>query len=308
MEVTYLTPWNRSRQDGPAYSTNLGMAFQYRIEDFLVTEHAEALRGQVQLILTSPPFPLLSPKRYGNSQGEEYIDWLTGIVRDLQELLTPDGSLVLEIGNAWNKGEPTMSTVPLRTFLSIADKCGLHVCQQFICNNTARLPGPATWVTQRRIRVKDSFTHVWWFGKSPTPKADNRKVLKPYSPSMVRLIERRSYNAGLRPSDHYINEHSFLSDNGGAIPPSVFNLGNTATPKNYRNWCKLNQLRAHPARMQAALVDFFVNFLTDVNDIVLDPFGGSNTTGSSAQSLGRRWVITEPNSDYLLGSVGRFTD
>ena len=62
----------------------------------------------------------------------------------------------------------------------------------------------------------------------------------------------------------------------------------------------------HPARMPEKLVDFFINFLTNKNAIVLDPFGGSNTTGKVAQDLGRRWVYVEQSKEYVLGSKGRF--
>ena len=52
-----------------------------------------------------------------------------------------------------------------------------------MCYNPTRCED-AEWVTIRRIRLTDSFTHVWWLAKSDFPKADNRKVLRPYSDSM----------------------------------------------------------------------------------------------------------------------------
>lgn len=60
--------------------------------------------------------------------------------------------------------------------------------------------------------------------------------------------------------------------------------------------------------MQARLVDWFTRFLTAEGDLVLDPFGGSNTTGSVAERLGRNWVAVEPREDYIAGSKGRFPD
>jgi DNA modification methylase len=39
---------------------------------------------------------------------------------------------------------------------------------------------------------------------------------------------------------------------------------------------------------------------------VLDPFGGSNTTGFAAESLGRRWITIELREPYLKGSMLRF--
>ncbi|HEV2944003.1 MAG TPA: DNA methyltransferase [Solirubrobacteraceae bacterium] len=52
---------------------------------------------------------------------------------------------------------------------------------------------------------------------------------------------------------------------------------------------------------------FFVRFLTDEGDLVLDPFAGSNTTGATAEGLERRWLSIEPEAAYIAGSIGRFT-
>jgi hypothetical protein len=71
------------------------------------------------------------------------------------------------------------------------------------------------------IRLKDSFTRVWWMSPSDRPKADNRRVLKEYSESMKKLLASGKYNHGKRPSEHHIGERSFLKNNGGAIPASV---------------------------------------------------------------------------------------
>ena len=58
--------------------------------------------------------------------------------------------------------------------------------------------------------------------------------------------------------------------------------------------------------MPEALVAFFVQFLTDPNDLVLDPFAGSNTTGAVAQRLGRRWLAVEADLTYAESSQVRF--
>jgi hypothetical protein len=94
-------------------------------------------------------------------------------------------------------------------------------CQEFICHNPARLPTPAEWVSVQRVRVKDSYTKVWWLAATPHPKANNREVLQEYSKDMKRLLAKRKYNAGKRPSQHHIGAEFFLTDNAGAIPLSM---------------------------------------------------------------------------------------
>ena len=289
----------------PAYTTAMGQAFNTSIENFIKSENFEKLKGKVDLILTSPPYPLLSPKAYGNKVGEEYKDWLCEIIESLKVLLKPKGSIVIEIGNAWDRGVPTMSTLPLETLIEIKTKLNLHVCQQFIWNNPNKLPGPASWVNIKRIRVKDSYTHIWWYSNTPEPYANNRNVLSPYSDRMKELLSRQSYNQGARPSGHVVGP-GFLKSNAGAIPSSVLNISNTPETSEYREWCKAKGHTRHPARMPEKLAEFFVSFLTKNGSLVLDPFGGSNTTGRVSENLDRRWVYIEQSLEYVEGSKGRF--
>jgi DNA modification methylase len=290
----------------PYFSTPIGQAFLCSIEDFLDSKKAKSLKGKVNLILTSPPYPLVIPKKYGNMKGDEYLNWMSHLSIGLSELLTEDGSMVVEIGNSWNAKSPTMSTLPIETLISISKSANLNICQQLIWNNPSKLPGPATWVNIKRERVTDSFTHIWWFSKSEHPKANNRNVLQPYKTGMEKLIARQSYNSGSRPSGHQISKEGFLTHNGGSIPQSVLNFANSGFDIEYRDWCKKKAVPMHPARMPIAVADFFIKFLTDSRDLVLDPFGGSCTTGKAAQILKRRWICIEREPDYLRGAKGRF--
>lgn len=289
-----------------SYKTKKGQMYWGTVEQFLDSPYAKKYAGKVNLIFTSPPFPLNRKKKYGNKQGEEYINWLASFAEKFKSLLTPDGSIVMEMGNAWEPGKPVMSTLTLKALIEFTEAGKLHLCQQFICNNPARLPSPAQWVNVDRIRVKDSYTHVWWFASKDKPKANNRNVLIEYSDSMKQLLKTRKYNAGKRPSEFVIGEKSFLTNNDGAIPSNVLTIANTGSNDNYQQYCRSEDLPLHPARMPGKLAEFFIKFLTDENDLVLDPFGGSNTTGAVSEALGRRWIAIEPQRGYIKGSRARF--
>ncbi len=291
-----------------------------KAEDVLASAALDPWRGRVQLVFTSPPFPLLRKKKYGNLSGDAFCDWLASFAEPLAKMLTPNGSIVMEIGNGWNPGLPTVSTVGIKALLAFQEAANLHLCQEFICYNPARLPTPAEWVAVRRTRVKDAFTRVWWLSPTPNPKADNRRVLTEYSDSMKKLLKKGTYTGGKRPSEHQIGTESFLTDNGGAIPPNVIvppnasdyepqailPIANTASKNGYHQMCRDQNLPRHPALMPEPLVEFFVRFLTEPNDVVFDPFSGSNTTGSVAERLGREWVGVEADAAYAEASKIRF--
>ncbi|HEX4614085.1 MAG TPA: site-specific DNA-methyltransferase [Urbifossiella sp.] len=316
-------PPARPARPAVAYQTPRGRLLVGRTEDLLASPALDEWRGRVQLVFTSPPFPLLRKKKYGNRTGDEYAAWLAGLAIPLTKFLTPTGSIVMELGNGWNPGTPTVSTIGIKALLAFQEEAGLHLCQEFICFNPARLPTPAEWVAVRRERVKDAFTRVWWLSPTPTPKADNRRVLTEYSGAMRRLLQKGTYSSGRRPSEHKVGVRSFLADNGGAIPPNVLvppesdtptepqavlPIANTASRNGYHQKCRERNVARHPAAMPEPLVEFFVKFLTDPGELVLDPFAGSNTTGAVAEGLGREWVGIEADPGYAAASRVRFAD
>ena len=288
------------------YSTPQGHIYHCSAETFVTSRLARKYEGKVQLLFTSPPFPLNHKKKYGNLQGRAYLRWLADFASAFRKLLAPSGSIVLELGNAWEPGRPVMSTLALEALLAFKKKGRLRLIQQFVAHNPARLPSPAQWVNIERIRVKDSFTHLWWLAPSDRPYADNRSVLQEYSQAMRSLLKTKTYNAGLRPSGHRVGKKSFLKNNGGSIPSNVLTFSNTASTDKYQEFCRTKKVRPHPARMQAGIVEFFINFLTRKDDLVFDPFAGSNTTGASAELLGRTWISVEAKRGYIACSRARF--
>ena len=301
-------PKKRARLPLPeaVYTTDFGVCLQGDSEKVIANSLLPGLKGRVDLIFTSPPFPLNRKKKYGNLQGAEYSTWLAKFGKLFSDLLTPTGSIVIEMGNAWEPGRPVMSTLALRSLLMFIDSAELNLCQQFVWHNPAKLPSPAQWVNVERIRVKDSYTHVWWLAKTDRPYADNRQILTKYSDSMESLMARGSYNTGRRPSQHKIGAKSFLTDNGGAIPSNVITAANTHSSSAYLTYCRENSLQPHPARMPDALAEYFIKFLTKPNMLVFDPFAGSNTTGAAAERLKRRWLSIEARTDFIESSCGRF--
>jgi len=262
--------------------------------------------NSINLILTSPPFALTRKKEYGNETEEKYIEWFLPFAYEFKRVLAENGSFILDLGGAYLPGHPVRSIYQYELLVRLCKEVGFFLAQEFYHYNPARLPTPAEWVTIRRIRVKDSVNVVWWLSKTPHPKADNRKVLKPYSQSMKQLL-KNGYKAKIRPSGHDISD-KFQKDNNGAIPPNLLEIANTESNSAYLRRCKAAGMKPHPARFPQGFAEFFIKFLTDEGDIVLDPFAGSNTTGFVAEVLQRRWISFEINEDYIIGSRYRFED
>jgi site-specific DNA-methyltransferase (cytosine-N4-specific) len=224
-------------------------------------------------------------------------------------VLKPTGSFVLDLGGAYEKGRPVRSLYQYRVLLRFCDVIGYRLAEEFFWHNPAKLTSPIEWLNKKKIRVKDSVNTIWWFSKTDSPKADVKKVLAPYSERMKTLLKDPAafYTPKERPSGHDIAD-GFGKDNGGAIPSNLLQIPNTESNSHFLRACKMLKRNSHPARFPADLPKFFIKFLTDPDDVVLDIFSGSNTTGHTAEQLARRWLGMELCRDYAILSAVRFMD
>ncbi|OAQ21010.1 DNA-methyltransferase [Thermosulfurimonas dismutans] len=287
------------------YKTRLGEAYvgdALSLLKFLPEE-------SIDLVITSPPFPLQRQKDYGNVDQNEYIDWLLNFTIEVKRVLKKTGSFVLDLGGVYLKGRPVRSLYNYRLLIRLCDEQGWNLAEEFFWYNPSKLPSPIEWVNKRKIRVKDAVNTIWWLSKSDFPKANVTKVLVPYSERMKILLQNseKYYSPKKRPSGHNISKR-FSENKGGAIPSNLLEIPNTESNSQYLRCCKIVGVKPHPARFPQKLPEFFIKFLTDPGDVVLDIFAGSNTTGATAEKLGRKWIAFEINQIYLATSAFRFLD
>lgn len=312
----------------PYFSTEFGHAY---LGDSLrlLKKLKEA---SIDLICTSPPFPLLRKKAYGNVNAHEYIQWFKEFADEFVRVLKPKGSLIIDLGGTWVKGFPIRSLYHYQLLIELCKPkeeggCGFYLAQELYWYNPSKLPTPAEWVTVRRERVKDAVNTVWWLSLDEHPKADNRRVLKPYSEAQKKLM-KNGYTPKVRPSEHVISD-KFGKDNQGAIPPTLLNgmddddekIGeevvvpvnvvsapNTSSNDQYLRLCRKYEIEPHPARFPKALPEFGIGLCTEERDMILDPFAGSNMTGYVAEQMKRYWIAIEQEPKYLQGARFRFAE
>ncbi|MBK1901984.1 MULTISPECIES: site-specific DNA-methyltransferase [Burkholderia] len=284
------------------FTTADGIALYGRAEEAV----AHIDDGSVRLLFTSPPYPLLREKQYSNKAANEYVEWLLRIAETWPRKLARDGSVVLNLGDVMNRGEPTYSLYQERLLIRLEDELGWKLCQRFAWQNPSKLPSPAEWVTIKRVRVKGSLEQLYWLAPNDMPYADNRQVLVPYSDSMLNLLARGGQRKSTRPSGHQQRDGAFSIDNGGAIPGNLLTMSNTVSNDPYQRGCREASLPVHPARAPAGMSGHFIRLCTEVGDTVFDPFSGSFQTGAEAESLGRKWVGSELHLEYIAGGAIRF--
>ena len=178
------------------------VAFETALGQACVGDSIELLHSlpdeSVNLVVTSPPFALQRKKEYGNAEQHEYIEWLSQFGQLVHRKLRQDGSFVLDIGGAYQKGVPARSLYNFRVAIHFCDVLGFFLAQDFYWFNPSKLPSPIEWVNKRKLRAKDAVNNVWWFSKTEWPKADVSKVLVEYSSRMKKLL----FWAAWKPAPH----------------------------------------------------------------------------------------------------------
>ena len=83
--------------------TSMGKMVHGNSADYL----ASLSKDSIDLIVTSPPFALVAEKEYGNVPGDEYVTWFKPFAEQFNRVLKPSGSLVIDVGGAFQPGRPT---------------------------------------------------------------------------------------------------------------------------------------------------------------------------------------------------------
>jgi len=86
----------------------------------------------------------------------------------------------------------------------------------------------------------------------------------------------------------------------------MLKFGNNSSNDQFTKRCKELGIKIHPARFPTSLPEFFIKLLTDEDDVILDPFAGSNTAGVVSEQLARRWIAMDLSQEYLEASKVRF--
>lgn len=104
-----------------------------------------------------------------------------------------------------------------------------------------------------------------------------------------------------------LREHSFGKETPGKIPRNVIRRGHRCKDSDtFIAAAKNLELPRHGAMFPSAIPEFWIKFLTEPGELVVDPFSGSGKVGLKADQLGRRWIISECILEYIRVSAELF--
>ena len=135
-------------------------------------------KESVQLLMTSPPYPLQRSREYGNAPAEQWVDWMLSHIERFLPLLTNDGSMMLNIGPTWKKGLPAQALHTERLLVSLEDKLGVFLLQRLDWFSPTRMPS-IPHAGKSRMRVTASVEPILWLSPNAKAYGNNLSVLRP---------------------------------------------------------------------------------------------------------------------------------
>src|SRR5690606_32713547 len=133
----------------------------------------------ISAIITSPPYPLQTPRAYGNVVDERaYVDWIVRALEPAVSKLIPGGSLALNVGqDIFNPGSPARSLYRERLVLALHERLGLYKLDEIPWVNKSRPPSPTIWACRERMQLVATWEPIYWFTNDPHRlRSDNRRV------------------------------------------------------------------------------------------------------------------------------------
>ncbi|MBF22324.1 MAG: DNA methylase N-4/N-6 domain protein [Pusillimonas sp.] len=263
------------------------------------------------LALTSPPYPLARARAYGGPSIEDYSDFICRVIEPIVKNLVPGGNVVLNVGDVFEPGLPAKSTYIEELIIDLRKRMGLYLMNRIVWESN-KPPGPIQWASKQRMQLNEGYEHVLWFCNDPSQCiADNRRVLEPHTERHRKLMARggESRRAVYGDGAYRIRPGSYQNQTEGAILRNVWKLSNNCpSQRRYKQMAQDLGLQAHGASMPLKLAQRVIRFMTQVDELVVDPLAGSITTGLAAELEGRRWACTDKIFDYVRGGAQRFLD
>jgi DNA modification methylase len=290
------------------FSTHLGIALWGSCEDVFAK-----LDEPIALALTSPPYPLASPRAYGNPTEAQFVDWICRILEPIVKNLLPGGSIVLNVSNdIFLSKSPARSLYRERMVIAMSERLGLYKMDEIIWHNPCKAPGPIAWASKERFQLNVAWEPVYWFTNDPLKvRSNNQRVLEPHSKQHKALMQSGGEKSARSNGDasQRVKVGAYSNMTEGRIPRNLQTFPhNCVDQARYKQRALQLGLTAHSAPMPLALAKKIVSFLSEPDDLVVDQCAGSLTTAQACQQLGRRWLCSELMGEHVAGGASRFED
>ena len=238
----------------------------------------------IKLVYGSPPYPNAS-RDYGVWTAKEYIDRIAPFIDAAKLKLRDDGFLVINVKANREKATAIhtskRSLVIEKLAIMLEEKWGLHCVDIEIWIKENPVP------TGLRVACQDAYEQNLWFSVAPKWTINLDAIRRPYESHSVKTYEEYEYKPRSN-GNTYVRKNKRIRANPlGALPKNIISGGVSAKIGN------------HQATQPSYLPEKYIKAVTNVGDLVVDPWLGSGTTGAVALLLGRTFAGFDIMDTYV---------
>ena len=247
--------------------------------------------GQVDLIVTSPPYADARTRHYDSVHPDKFVEWFLSFHEPFYQALKPSGSLILNIKDKVVDG--TRHRYVWHTIEALCQR-GWFAIDDYLWHKTNPMPG--YWPT----RLRDGWEYCFHLAKSKRPFFNSDAVRQPIGDWVDSRLKKLGEND--------LSRHNSVNASGFGRDISKWVGKQTALPSNVISRSLVGKNKGHPAVFPVDLPLFFIKLLCPEDGLVVDPFAGSGTTGLAASSLMRKCVLIDNNASYYEAAIKRLRE
>jgi site-specific DNA-methyltransferase (adenine-specific) len=238
--------------------------------------------GYFNLIITSPPYADARKNHYDSIKPDDFPDFILSFNDEFHRVLADNGSFVLNIKDKVVNG--VRNRYVWKTIMALSEKGWLCV-DDYLWIKPNAMPG--YWPN----RLRDEWEYCFHLTKNKKFKIFQDAVKKPIGDWAPKRLEKLNGKSAER--------HNSENNSGFGRDLRKWQDKEFVLPGNTISVPLVGKNMGHPAVFPVGLPEFFINLFTETNDNILDPFGGSGSTGLAALNLNRKVVLIDNKQEYI---------
>lgn len=244
--------------------------------------------GVADLIVTSPPYADARKKHYDSISPDNFPEWLLTFNEVFWNSLKEDGSLVINIKDKVVDG--VRHRYVWKSIDKLMDSGWLSI-DDYIWHKPNPMPG--YWPT----RLRDGWEYCFHLAKKKSPFINQKAVEIPVGDWVSKRLNKLGENDTSR--------HNSNNDSGFGRDISKWVGKDKVLPTNVLSIPLVGKNKGHPAVFPVELPSFFIKLLSKENGLIVDPFGGSGSTGIASLINNRNCLLIDNNQDYCNIALDR---